>query len=176
MHGFPGLIASNKSPHLAFHVDCPTAPRQRPVPAQYLEFLEALKAAGFEGDVDTDHASRTVLATDNSIYQRMPQATIYPRHAEDVARAAQVLARPEFRDVVLTPRGGGTGTNGQSLTHGVTMDLSRHMNGILEINAEQRWVRVQAGVVRTSSTPRSSHTDCSLRPSCPPPTAPPSAA
>ncbi|BDE71014.1 D-2-hydroxyglutarate dehydrogenase YdiJ [Delftia lacustris] len=119
-----------------------------PVPAQYLEFLEALKAAGFEGDVDTDHASRTVLATDNSIYQRMPQAAIYPRHAEDVARAAQVLARPEFRDVVLTPRGGGTGTNGQSLTHGVTMDLSRHMNGILEINAEQRWVRVQAGVVK----------------------------
>ena len=119
-----------------------------PVPAEYLEFLEALKAAGFEGDVDTDHASRTVLATDNSIYQRMPQAAIYPRHAEDVARAAQVLARPEFRDVVLTPRGGGTGTNGQSLTHGVTMDLSRHMNGILEINAEQRWVRVQAGVVK----------------------------
>src|SRR2546427_132491 len=119
-----------------------------PVPAQYLEFLEALKATGFEGDVDTDHASRTVLATDNSIYQRMPQAAIYPRHSEDVARAAQVLARPEFRDVVLTPRGGGTGTNGQSLTHGVTMDLSRHMNGILEINAEQRWVRVQAGVVK----------------------------
>lgn len=119
-----------------------------PVPAEYLEFLEALKAAGFEGDVDTDHASRTVLATDNSIYQRMPQAAIYPRHAEDVARAAQVVARPEFRDVVLTPRGGGTGTNGQSLTHGVTMDLSRHMNGILEINAEQRWVRVQAGVVK----------------------------
>ena len=29
-----------------------------PVPAQYLEFLEALKATGFEGDVDTDHASR----------------------------------------------------------------------------------------------------------------------
>lgn len=119
-----------------------------PVPAEYLEFLEALEAAGFEGDVDTDHASRTVLATDNSIYQRMPQAAIYPRHAEDVARAAQVLARPEFRDVALTPRGGGTGTNGQSLTHGVTMDLSRHMNGILEINAEQRWVRVQAGVVK----------------------------
>ena len=47
-----------------------------PVPAEYLEFLEALKAAGFEGDVDTDHASRTVLATDNSIYQRMPQAAI----------------------------------------------------------------------------------------------------
>ncbi len=65
-----------------------------PVPAQYLEFLEALKAAGFEGDVETDHASRTVLATDNSIYQRMTQAAIYPRNAEDVARAAQVLARP----------------------------------------------------------------------------------
>ena len=40
------------------------------------------------------------------------------------------------------------GTNGQSLTDGVVVDLSRNMNRILEIDVEQRWVRVQAGVVR----------------------------
>src|SRR5690606_31162865 len=39
-------------------------------------------------------------------------------------------------------------TNGQSLTDGISVDLSRHMNRILEINAEERWVRVQAGVVK----------------------------
>jgi FAD/FMN-containing dehydrogenase len=119
-----------------------------PVPSEYLDFLAALKAAGFEGDMDTDHASRTVLATDNSIYQRLPQAAIYPRHAGDVQRVAAVLERPEFRGVVLAARGGGTGTNGQSLTDGVVMDMSRHMNRILEIHAEERWVRVEAGVVK----------------------------
>ncbi|EGH17661.1 oxidoreductase, FAD-binding protein, partial [Pseudomonas savastanoi pv. glycinea str. race 4] len=56
--------------------------------------------------------------------------------------------RGPSRQVVLTPRGGGTGTNGQSLTDGVVVDLSRHMNNILEINVEERWVRVQTGVVK----------------------------
>ena len=49
---------------------------------------------------------------------------------------------------MFAPRGGGTGTNGQSLTDGLVVDVSRHMNRILEINTEERWVRVQAGVVK----------------------------
>ncbi|MEH2506563.1 FAD/FMN-containing dehydrogenase/Fe-S oxidoreductase [Bradyrhizobium sp. AZCC 1578] len=48
----------------------------------------------------------------------------------------------------LAPRGGGTGTNGQSLTSGLSVDLSRHMNSIIEIDPSKRWVRVQAGVVK----------------------------
>ena len=50
--------------------------------------------------------------------------------------------------VKLAPRGGGTGTNGQSLTDGLVVDVSRHMNRILEINVAERWARVQAGVVK----------------------------
>ncbi|WP_341644542.1 D-2-hydroxyglutarate dehydrogenase YdiJ [Thauera sp. SDU_THAU2] len=118
------------------------------LPAECRDFLAALEAAGFDGEVRTDYASRTVLATDNSIYQRLPQAVVYPAHAGDTALVARLLARPEYRKVVLMPRGGGTGTNGQSLTHGVVMDLSRHMNRILEINADEHWVRVEAGVVK----------------------------
>ncbi|XQF93996.1 FAD-binding oxidoreductase (plasmid) [Pseudoalteromonas espejiana] len=46
------------------------------------------------------------------------------------------------------PRGGGTGTNGQSLTPGIVVDLSRYMREILEINVEEGWVRVQTGVIK----------------------------
>ncbi|MCE8020657.1 FAD-binding protein [Halomonas sp. MCCC 1A11036] len=116
--------------------------------AHYLRFLEALKGSGFEGEVAPDYADRTVLATDNSIYQRLPQAALFPRHATDLERIARLAADPEHRQVVLTPRGGGTGTNGQSLTDGLVVDVSRHMNAILEIDVEQRRVRVQAGVVK----------------------------
>lgn len=56
----------------------------------YVRFLEALKASGFEGDIAPDYASRTVAATDNSIYQRLPQAVLYPRHAEDLERIAKL--------------------------------------------------------------------------------------
>jgi len=112
----------------------------------YSRFLEELRAAGFSGDITVSDADRTVLATDNSVYQVPPQAIIFPRAAVDVVLTMQLAAEPRFHAIVLTPRGGGTGTNGQSLTHGVMMDLSRHMNRILEINVAERWARVEAGV------------------------------
>ncbi|MFJ5235622.1 FAD-binding and (Fe-S)-binding domain-containing protein [Pseudomonas neuropathica] len=114
----------------------------------YSDFLAALKTKGFKGEVGTDYASRTVLATDNSIYQRLPQAVIFPLDQDDVACVARLLAAPGYRAIKLTARGGGTGTNGQSLTDGIVVDLSRHMNKILEIDPLSRRVRVQAGVVK----------------------------
>ena len=111
-------------------------------------FLDELRASGFEGDVDRSQALRTVLATDNSIYQRYPKAVLFPRHAGDVQRIARLLGTPKFREVTVAPRGGGTGTNGQSLTDGIVVDLSRHMNRIVEIDVSSRKVRVEAGVVK----------------------------
>ena len=112
------------------------------------EFLAELRLRGFEGDVANDPANRTVFATDNSIYQLPPQAIVFPRHQQDVVRVARLAGEARFQSLVLTPRGGGTGTNGQSLTDGIAVDLSRHMNAILEINAGEGWARVQAGVVK----------------------------
>lgn len=114
----------------------------------YEAFLEALEKAGFRGEIARDYGGRTVLATDNSIYQRLPQAAVFPLDEQDVAIVSRLVAEPEHSSVVLTPRGGGTGTNGQSLTDGVVVDLSRHLNNILKINVEERWVKVQSGVVK----------------------------
>lgn len=114
----------------------------------YKDFLEELVKTGFAGDIRIDTASRVVMSTDNSIYQSTPQAVLHPKNTQDVQHMMQLLAKPRFRDIVVTPRGGGTGTNGQSLTHGILVDLSTHMNQILEINPEERWVRVQTGVVK----------------------------
>lgn len=118
------------------------------LPALYQTFLQQLKHAGFAGDIQADYASRTVLATDNSIYQRMPKAAVFPKHTEDLRCLATLLDDPAYQSIVISPRGGGTGTNGQSLTDGIVVDLSKHMNQILDIDVEQRRVRVQAGVVK----------------------------
>ncbi|MEX3692309.1 FAD-binding and (Fe-S)-binding domain-containing protein [Paraburkholderia sp. BR14263] len=112
------------------------------------QFLHELERSGFEGEVDATHATRTVLATDNSIYQRYPQAAVFPRHADDVARLASLLGREAFRGVAVAARGGGTGTNGQSLTEGIVVDMSRHMNRILDIDPVARTARVEAGIVK----------------------------
>lgn len=119
-----------------------------PLAQTYADFLAALQKAGFRGDIGASYSERTVLSTDNSIYQHMPQAVVFPRDAADVQTLARLLAEPAYRSVVAAPRGGGTGTNGQSLTHGIVVDLSKYMNAILSIDAEQRQVRVQAGVVK----------------------------
>lgn len=115
---------------------------------KYLDFIDALKSQGFQGDLNPDYANRVVLSTDNSIYQLLPQAVVYPKNTDDLVLIAKLSNQEAFQSVALTPRGGGTGTNGQSLTDGLIVDLSKHMNQILEINAEERWVRVQTGVVK----------------------------
>ena len=120
---------------------------QDPLPL-YREACAVLKAAGFAGDLSMEAGNRIVFATDNSIYQVTPEAVAFPRSMDDLVRVARVAADPQFRDLVLRPRGGGTGTNGQSLGHGMVVDMSRYMNRILEINATEGWVRVEAGVVK----------------------------
>jgi FAD/FMN-containing dehydrogenase/Fe-S oxidoreductase len=126
----------------------PRIDQTSPVQALYLNFINALRERGFGGDLNPDYANRTVLATDNSIYQVLPQGVLYPRTSADLVMIAKLSQEPKFSAIVLSPRGGGTGTNGQSLTDGLVVDTSKYMNQILEINAEARWVRVQCGVVK----------------------------
>jgi FAD/FMN-containing dehydrogenase/Fe-S oxidoreductase len=126
----------------------PRIDQTSPVQALYLSFINRLRESGFSGDLSPDYANRTVLATDNSIYQVLPQGVIYPKDTADIIKLATLSQLPEFTRIVLSPRGGGTGTNGQSLTDGLVVDTSKYMNKILEINADEGWARVQCGVVK----------------------------
>ncbi len=114
----------------------------------YEDFCAELHARGFAGDITLRSADRTVLATDNSIYQLTPDAVVFPRGTDDLIRIAKLLNEKRFADAKVAPRGGGTGTNGQSLTDGLVVDLSRHMNRIIEIDLRRRIAKVQAGVVK----------------------------
>lgn len=113
-----------------------------------LNFLQVLEQQGFTGDTATSYADRLTMATDNSVYQLLPDAVIFPRSTADVALLARVAAEPRFKSLIFTPRGGGTGTNGQALNGGIIVDMSRYMNRIIEINPEEGWVRVEAGVIK----------------------------
>ncbi|MDE1264681.1 D-2-hydroxyglutarate dehydrogenase YdiJ [Vibrio aestuarianus] len=126
----------------------PRLHHQSDVDPVVLSFLQQLKAEGFSGDIESQYSSRLAVATDNSVYQQLPQAVVHPKSTHDVSLIGKISSKPEFERVTFSPRGGGTGTNGQSLTKGVVVDLSRHMNQVIEINVEEGWVRVQAGVVK----------------------------
>ncbi|HEX7784911.1 MAG TPA: FAD-binding oxidoreductase, partial [Methylomirabilota bacterium] len=98
-----------------------------------------------EGDVRFDRYSRLLYSTDASMYQMEPIGVVIPRHADDVQAVIEVCNR---QGAPLLPRGGGTSLTGQTVNRAVVLDFSRHMAGVLEVNPEERWVRVQPGVVQ----------------------------
>jgi FAD/FMN-containing dehydrogenase/Fe-S oxidoreductase len=98
-----------------------------------------------EGDVRFDPYSRLLYSTDASMYQVEPIGVVIPRHAGDVQAALEVANR---LGAPLLARGGGTSLTGQTVNHAVVLDFSRYMNGVLEVNAEEMWARVQPGLVQ----------------------------
>ncbi len=97
-----------------------------------------------KGEVRTDDYSRIFYSTDASIYQVMPLGVFIPRSVEDVHRAVE-LAR-EY-GVPIVARTSGSSLAGQAINRALIIDFSRHLDAVLEVNAEERWVRVQPGVV-----------------------------
>jgi len=118
------------------------------LPPLYTDFISSLKDKNFTGDINASYSARLVVATDNSIYQQLPQLVIQPRTKADIALLAKIASNEQYQSIKFSARGGGTGTNGQSLTPGVVVDLSKYMNNVLEINVDEKWVRVEAGVVK----------------------------
>lgn len=102
----------------------------------------------FSGDIDTSYSARISQATDNSIYQALPQAIIFPRNTSDILVLTELANHQKYLNLRFSPKGGGTGTNGQSLTDHLIVDMSRHMREILEIDVENKWVKVQSGVIK----------------------------
>lgn len=114
----------------------------------YIAFLASLARAGFSGDIDSSYSSRLAVATDNSVYQWLPQAVVHPKTTDDIALMLKLASEPVYRQITFSPRGGGTGTNGQSLSDGIMVDLSRHMTSVLELDVAACRVNVQAGLVK----------------------------
>ncbi len=117
------------------------------MPDTVARFLDALKTGAYQGDILTSHADRLMNATDNSIYQVMPQAVLAPRVQKDLNIIMELGAQDDFADVRFMPRGGGTGTNGQSLNNCVIIDTGKYLTRIININAAEGYVRCEPGVV-----------------------------
>ena len=96
------------------------------------------------GEVRFDPYSRVLYSTDASIYQMEPVGVVIPRNAEDVLAVMEIAGKNR---VPVLPRGGGTSLAGQAVNHAIVMDFSKYMNRVLEVNPEERWARVEPGIV-----------------------------
>ena len=106
--------------------------------------FERRLASAVRGEALFDRFSRGRYATDASIYQVFPRGVVIPKDVDDVIAA---LAVAREAGVPITPRGGGTSQCGQTVNHGVVLDLSKHLNKIIDIDAENLRAVVEPGVV-----------------------------
>ncbi|MDW8211368.1 MAG: FAD-binding and (Fe-S)-binding domain-containing protein [Cytophagales bacterium] len=109
-----------------------------------IKALEQLKK-NLQGELHTDLATRILYATDASVYRELPLAVAVPKTVQDLK---QLIAFAHRFNTSLIPRTAGTSLAGQVVGSGIVVDISKYFNQILEINPQERWVRLQPGVVR----------------------------
>jgi FAD/FMN-containing dehydrogenase/Fe-S oxidoreductase len=95
------------------------------------------------GKVRDDTPTLTAYAVDASIYRVTPKAVVLVESEDDIHTVVRYAVA---RGIPLTPRAAGTNLTGSAIGSGIILDVSR-MNRILEVNREERWARVQPGVV-----------------------------
>jgi len=96
--------------------------------------------------LNRDVSVRTLYSTDNSIYQVQPAAVATPHSTAEVMSVLADNAQ-QTRPQPILARGAGTGTNGQSLGAGITIDLKRHLNQLISLDVDNAEVVVQPGMV-----------------------------
>jgi FAD/FMN-containing dehydrogenase/Fe-S oxidoreductase len=101
--------------------------------------------SSIQGDVFTDDKLKALYATDASAYREIPSAVVIPRTKSDLIR---IIRFARDHKTSLIPRTAGTSLAGQVVGPGIVVDVSKHMNQILELNEKERWVSVEPGVIR----------------------------
>ncbi|MBX2877103.1 MAG: FAD-binding protein [Saprospiraceae bacterium] len=98
-----------------------------------------------QGELFYDSLMRTLYATDASVYRELPLAVALPKGLEDLKT---LIGFALEQGVSLIPRTAGTSLAGQCVGEGIVVDVSKYFTKILELNADEGWVRVQPGVIR----------------------------
>ncbi|SNS73785.1 FAD/FMN-containing dehydrogenase [Belliella buryatensis] len=98
-----------------------------------------------EGELKFDSLTKTLYATDASVYREMPLAVALPKSELDIQK---LIAFAKAYKTSLIPRTAGTSLAGQCVGNGIVVDVSKHFTKILEFNESEKSVKVQPGVVR----------------------------
>ena len=115
----------------------------RPILRRMDELRRDLEAR-LDGEVRFDAVSRALYSTDASVYQIRPLGVAIARSREDVLAAIDCA---RAHGCSITARGGGTSQAGQAIGAGLQLDTSKYLNRLLEVNVEERWARVEPGIV-----------------------------
>ncbi|MDX2414677.1 MAG: FAD-binding oxidoreductase, partial [Bacteroidales bacterium] len=97
-----------------------------------------------EGEIRDDIITKTLYSTDASMYREIPLAVTWPKNKEDLLK---IIKYAVDSGTGLIIRGAGTSLAGQVVGSGLIVDISKHMTRVLELNVEEKWVRIEPGVI-----------------------------
>ncbi|MTI40954.1 FAD-binding and (Fe-S)-binding domain-containing protein [Fulvivirga lutimaris] len=101
--------------------------------------------AKLEGELFLDEAIKRIYSTDASSYREIPLAVALPKSKSDLKKLIQFA---QEHKTSLIPRTAGTSLAGQVVGNGIIVDVSKHFTQVLEVNKDEKWVKVQPGVIR----------------------------
>ncbi|MCG8697680.1 MAG: FAD-binding oxidoreductase, partial [Bacteroidales bacterium] len=107
------------------------------------EELENL-SKNVDGELIISESIRKIYATDASAYRELPLGVLIAKNKSDIIKAIDFV---RANNTTLIPRTAGTSLSGQVVGNGLVVDCSKYMTGILELNTQEKWVRVEPGVV-----------------------------
>ncbi len=116
------------------------------IKSNLVELSESLQGDLFFDEKNASHETmRLAYSTDASVYQELPLAVCIPETKDDLVK---LIHFGKANNITLIPRTAGTSLAGQVVGAGIVVDVSRFFNQILEVNVEEKWARVQPGVIR----------------------------
>lgn len=102
-------------------------------------------ASQLKGEIQTDESVKITYATDASAYREMPLAVAFPKVSSDIKT---ILEFANHHKIGVIPRTAGTSLAGQVVGNGMVVDVSQFFTNIIEFNPEEKWVKVEPGVIR----------------------------
>ena len=97
-----------------------------------------------EGSVLYNELNRSLYSSGASLYRIKPLAIVQPKSKEDVVKTVKFASEHK---IPITARGGGTSRAGNEVGSGILIDYRKNLNQIIELNPDEKWVRVEPGIV-----------------------------
>ena len=98
-----------------------------------------------KGKVLYNELSRSLYSSGASLYRIKPKVIVQPKSKDDLVKTIKFAREHK---IPITARGGGTSRTGNELGPGILIDFCKYLHQIIELNPEEKWVRIQPGIVQ----------------------------
>ncbi len=119
-----------------------------------ISVLKTFLATGFKGDIDDSAAELTTMSHDASLLEVRPKIVLFPKDSADIQTVVKFVHenKSKYPDLSITARSAGTDMSGGPLNDSIILDVSRYMQGILNLAKTPSVTVVQGNEISGTAT------------------------